>query len=558
MTKQEASSPLDSRDDIVIFVALMIGCLMAQALGRLINRPNCGPIFALALGAGVGAVIHFGLQSGASDSAVFKFNEDIFTYALVPPIVFNDAFNLPKRRFFKGFGISCVFGVLGTLLQTCSVGLILYAFADAGVIHALDGTTVTEALIFAVAISPSAGSSLIEAAEFPALHGIAVGESVINDPMCIILFTALRKWARPGVHIDADHQSKIAIEFFTLIAGSTAIGVLGGLMGSFLLARVAGRVQGLESVQFGLLFLVPYLSYVLAERIDWSGITSLFSCGVLLANYGYRTCASTVQVSSVNFFEMLSFLCETFMYTYIGLNIWIVQADLGRAETAPHQFIMLTIAAVSVSRMAHTGILSGICRIFCANSPSWKETVAVGYAGVLRDTVTLALTSSIRHRTHGSSLVAVAFYLLLFTTLFIPATFPFLCKLLKLEEPEEHSRKMHIELKRHSGELVHAAPPYAMLSQQVPPEVEQYSLHNYWRRLDNKLLRPVFGGARSDVMHNMQDSAGHAHEDQQPVTWQDEIPDPVANSVKPDDDQLSSSLGTPRTNRASNPLKYGY
>ena len=101
-TKQEASSPLDSRDDIVIFVALMIGCLLAQALGRLINRcrrpprglrltispglfcsPNCGPIFALALGAGVGAVIHFGLQSGASDSAVFKFNEDIFTYALV-------------------------------------------------------------------------------------------------------------------------------------------------------------------------------------------------------------------------------------------------------------------------------------------------------------------------------------------------------------------------------------------------------------------------------------------------------------------------------------------
>ena len=35
--------------------------------------------------------------------------------------------------------MSCVFGVLGTLLQTCSVGLILYAFADAGVIHALDG-----------------------------------------------------------------------------------------------------------------------------------------------------------------------------------------------------------------------------------------------------------------------------------------------------------------------------------------------------------------------------------------------------------------------------------
>lgn len=119
---------------------------------------------------------------------------------------------------------------------------------------------------------------------------------------------------------------------------------------------------------------------------------------------------------------------------------------------------------------------------------------------------------------------------------------------------------MHIELKRHSGELVHAAPPYAILAQQVPPEVEQYSLHNCWRRLDNKLLRPVFGGARSDVMHNMmQDSAGHAHEEQQPVTWQDEIPDPLGNSTKPDDDEeLSSSVGTPRTNRASNPLKYGY
>lgn len=30
-----------------------------------------------------------------------------------------------------------------------------------------------------------------------------------------------------GVHIDSDHQSKIAIEFFMLVAGSTAIGVLG-------------------------------------------------------------------------------------------------------------------------------------------------------------------------------------------------------------------------------------------------------------------------------------------------------------------------------------------
>ena len=30
-----------------------------------------------------------------------------------------------------------------------------------------------------------------------------------------------------GVHIDGDHQSKIAIEFFMLVAGSTAIGVLG-------------------------------------------------------------------------------------------------------------------------------------------------------------------------------------------------------------------------------------------------------------------------------------------------------------------------------------------
>ena len=87
-----------------------------------------------------------------------------------------------------------------------------------------------------------------------------------------------------------------------------------------------------------------------------------------------------------------------------------VQGDLERAESdSPVKLISLVILvtilptcipsplvqAVMVTRMLNTGILSAICRLCSSQSPSVRETVAMGYAGVI--TVEIGIEIGFRH-----------------------------------------------------------------------------------------------------------------------------------------------------------------
>ena len=45
----------------------------------------------------------------------YDFNEEIFFYALLPPMIFSGGYNLKKRNFFKNFSYISLFGALGTL-----------------------------------------------------------------------------------------------------------------------------------------------------------------------------------------------------------------------------------------------------------------------------------------------------------------------------------------------------------------------------------------------------------------------------------------------------------
>ena len=51
----------------------------------------------------------------ANDLNHFDFNEEIFFYALLPPMIFAGGYNLKKRRFFQNFYYISLFGVLGTV-----------------------------------------------------------------------------------------------------------------------------------------------------------------------------------------------------------------------------------------------------------------------------------------------------------------------------------------------------------------------------------------------------------------------------------------------------------
>lgn len=51
-----------------------------------------------------------------SDLSTFNFNDSVFFYGLLPPIIFAAGYNLKKRRFFQYFFYIFLYGVIGTTI----------------------------------------------------------------------------------------------------------------------------------------------------------------------------------------------------------------------------------------------------------------------------------------------------------------------------------------------------------------------------------------------------------------------------------------------------------
>jgi NhaP-type Na+/H+ or K+/H+ antiporter len=64
-----------------------------------------------------------------------KINTEILFYALIPPVLFSDGYNLPKRKFFQNLGYIAVFGILGFLINFLALFGGTYAFSQLGLIY---------------------------------------------------------------------------------------------------------------------------------------------------------------------------------------------------------------------------------------------------------------------------------------------------------------------------------------------------------------------------------------------------------------------------------------
>ena len=94
------------------------------------------------------------------NKALITFDEELFLYVLLPPIIFEAGFSLSRRIFFRNLATILLFAVVGTLLTTFVIGQSLYlvgslgAFASpSGAVDALDFTTPLDSYLFGALIS---------------------------------------------------------------------------------------------------------------------------------------------------------------------------------------------------------------------------------------------------------------------------------------------------------------------------------------------------------------------------------------------------------------------
>ncbi|XP_022717896.1 sodium/hydrogen exchanger 4 isoform X3 [Durio zibethinus] len=153
--------------------------------------------------------------------------------------------------------------------------------------------------------------------ETPILYSLVFGEGVVNDATSVVLFNAIQK-------IDVTRVNSRTIlqligDFFYLFSTSTALGVTFGLVTAYSLKTLYfGRHSTVR--ELAIMVLMAYLSYMLAELLELSGILTVFFCGILMSHYAWHNVTESSRITTRHIFAMMSFVAETFIFLYVGMD----------------------------------------------------------------------------------------------------------------------------------------------------------------------------------------------------------------------------------------------
>jgi len=118
---------------------------------------------------------------------------------------------------------------------------------------------------------------------------------------------------------------EITLEFVVLGLRSVAVGILFGIVASLMLKKVRALTRA-PTGECAIIFTLAYISYVLAELWHLSGIITLLTCSIMMANYSWYNLSPQGKQSSVVIFQFLGTLAEAFVFSYLGLTFFSYRA----------------------------------------------------------------------------------------------------------------------------------------------------------------------------------------------------------------------------------------
>ncbi|XP_073008458.1 sodium/hydrogen exchanger 1-like [Typha latifolia] len=396
-------------------------------------------------------------------------------------------FQVKKKQFFRNFVTIMLFGAVGTLISfiVISLGAIeLFRKLDIG---ALDvGDFLTIGAIFS-ATNSVCTLQVLNQDETPLLYSLVFGEGIVNDATSIVLFNALESLDLG--RLDAMVLLKFVGNFLYLFSTSTLLGVSAGLLSAYIIKTLYfGRHSTDREVS--LMILMAYLSYMLAELLDLSGILTVFFCGIVMSHYTWHNVTKNSRVTTKHTFATLSFIADVFLFLYVGMDA----LDIERwkfASNSPGKSIFLSsilLGLVLIGKAAFVFPISFLSNLSVRN-PEDKITFNQQFS---RSDLT-------QLPSHAIMITSTITVVLFSTVVFGMMTKPLMMLLLPtrhLSTSSEPSSSFFESLLGNSqGSEIGAV-------QSVPNpsgfhmlfSAPSRAVHRYWRKFDDAFMRPVFGG----------------------------------------------------------------
>eukprot|EP00397_Hematodinium_sp_SG-2012_P038841 GEMP01042317.1.p1 GENE.GEMP01042317.1~~GEMP01042317.1.p1 ORF type:complete len:579 (+),score=85.57 GEMP01042317.1:90-1826(+) len=420
-------APMDmavwDHDKLAALNSMLVGVSLLTIIcaGYLVNTNRIRHVpesaIAMVLGVVVGLLAlsmdHF--RGATEEQRVLMFSPDIFFYILLPPVVFEAGFSADRRIFVNNLSVILSFAVLGTFISTIVVAEGLYAFGFSDKLECyLFGSLIS-------ATDPVATIALFGSPRFTnansdaTFHCLVFGESLLNDAVAIVLFAAFERSFR-STQKGVPDAASLMTDFLFVSFGSLMIGLGAGFLCAWCFRRAHPRLHQFPAYEVSSTFFVAYLSYAFAQYLDFSGISSVFFCGLVLSKYNWYNLSETARTSSKVSFRTLSIICESLVFCYLG-----VFATFSIATTPYHWNIPLIIASlflIGLGRALHIFPLTKMLNCMRVETIPMDSQVMMWFSG-LRGAVAFALALRLPSIgcTHAGNFVTTTIAIVGITTL---------------------------------------------------------------------------------------------------------------------------------------------
>ncbi|XP_038988548.1 sodium/hydrogen exchanger 1-like [Phoenix dactylifera] len=498
---------------INLFVALLCACIV---IGHLLeeNRWMNESITALLIGLGTGVIIL--LTTKGKSSHLLVFSEELFFIYLLPPIIFNAGFQVKKKRFFRNFMTIMLFGAVGTLIS-----FIIISLGAIGIIKKMDIGVLEIGDYLALGAIFSATDSVctlqvLSQDETPLLYSLVFGEGVVNDATSIVLFNAIQNFDLGN--IDAVTVLKFVANFLYLFFTSTFLGAFAGLFSAYIIKKLYfGRHSTDREV--AIMILMAYLSYMLAELLDLSGILTVFFCGIVMSHYTWHNVTESSRVTTKHAFATLSFIAEIFLFLYVGMDAldiekWKVASNSPGKSVAVSSILLGMVLIGRAAFVFPLSFLSNLSKKSPNEKITFKQQVIIWWAGLMRGAVSIALaynkfarTGHTQLRGNAIMITSTITVVLFNTVVFGLMTKPLIRFLLppcanhlsrdpsmSSGPPSPKSFLSPLLGNGQGAELETGQNVQRPTSLRMLLTAPSRSVHHYWRRFDDAFMRPVFGG----------------------------------------------------------------
>lgn len=447
-----------------------IGFHMTPKLSRIFPE-SC---LLIAVGVIIGVLL---TQTG--NMYVSPLTPDTFFLYMLPPIILDAGYFMPNRLFFDHLGTILLFAVVGTIFNTLTIGVSLWAVGQSGLFSC--DTPLLEMFLFSALISavdPVAVLAVFEEIHVnEILYIVVFGESLLNDAVTVVLYHMFESYTEMGPTniLYTDLLAGFA-SFFVVALGGTIIGILWGFL-TGLVTRYTHQVRVIEPI---FIFVMAYLAYLNAEIFHMSGILAITFCGITMKNYVEANISHKSHTTVKYAMKMLSSSSETIIFMFLGV------ATINSRHDWNLWFVVLTITFCSIYRTIGVILLTAIANRFRLHKLNKVEKFVMSYGG-LRGAVAFALVLLIdkHHVKLQPMFVSTTIAVIYFTVFFQGITIKPLVKILNVKRAEKRKPTMNERIHERFMDHLMAG------IEDILGRHGNYHVRDKFKRFDNKFIRPL-------------------------------------------------------------------